>query len=133
MEHKSYENVLDGLDYTIVDNNSQFLGIQNLEMIRIYLLDKRDEEYNHVDRFQLPYILEKMNCIIENNFKFNNGEIKAEYIKLRKQLINWFVQGNTQDENGNDDVDIIEYLIFVSLWRCRFVLYRKFIIYKCRL
>ena len=114
MEHKSLKNVLDGLDYTIVDNNSQFLGIQNLEMIRIYLLDKRDEEYNHVDVFQLPYILEQINCIIENNFKFNKGEIKAEYIKLRKQLINWFVQGNTQDENGNDDVDIIDYLFFVS-------------------
>ena len=106
MEHKSFKNVLDSLDYTIVDNNSQFLGIQNLEMIRKYLFDKRDEEYNHVDMFQLPSILEQINHKIENNFKFNKGEIKAEYIILRKQLINWFVQCNTQDENGNDDVGI---------------------------
>ena len=55
MEHKSFKNVLDSLDYTIVDNNSQFLGIENLEIIRIYLLDKRDGEYNHVDMFELPY------------------------------------------------------------------------------
>ena len=56
MELKSFKNVLDSLDYTIVDNNSQFLGIENLEMIRKYISEKRDEEYNHVDMFQLPYI-----------------------------------------------------------------------------
>ena len=98
------------MDYTIVDNNSQFLGIENLEMIRKNILDKRDVEYNHVDMLHLPYIIEQINCIIENNFKFNNGEIRAEYIKLRKQIIDWFVQCNTQDEKGNDDVDIIEKL-----------------------
>ena len=107
MEPKSFKNVLVSLDYTNVDNNSQFLGIQNLEMIRKCLLDKRDEEYNHVDMFQLPYILEQINYLIENNFKFNKGEIRAEYIKLRKQLVNWFVQCKTQDENGKNDVDII--------------------------
>ena len=56
----------------------------------------------------LPYILWQINYILENNFKFNDDEIKAEYIKLRKQLINWFIQCNIPDENGNDDVDIIE-------------------------
>ena len=56
----------------------------------------------------LPYILWQINYKIENNFKFNNDEVKAEYINLRKQLINWFIQCNTQDENGNDVVDIIE-------------------------
>ena len=108
MEHKSFKNVLDSLHYTIVDDNSHILGIENLEMVRKCLLDKRDGEYNHVDMFQLPYILEQINYIIENNFEFNKGEIKAEFIKLRKQLINWFVQCNTQDENGNDDVHNIE-------------------------
>ena len=46
--------------------------------------------------------------IIENKFKFHNDEVKAEYIKLGKQLFNWFIQCNTKDENGNDDVDINE-------------------------
>ena len=55
----------------------------------------------------LPYILWQIIHKIENNFKFKNDEVKAEYIKLRRQLINWFFQCNTQDENGNDDVDII--------------------------
>ena len=99
MEHKSLKNVLDSLDYTIVDNNSHFLGIENLEMIRKYLLDKRDVEYAHCEMFELPYILEQINHIIENIFKFINDEIKAEYNKLRKQLIEWFVECNTQDEN----------------------------------
>ena len=49
MEHKSFKNVLDSSDYTIVNNNSQFIGIKNLPMIRKYLSDKRNEEYNHVD------------------------------------------------------------------------------------
>ena len=77
-------------------------------MIRKYLLGKRDREYKLIDMHILPYILYHINCIIENNFKFINDESKAEYIKLGKQLINWFVQGNTQEENGNDDVDIFE-------------------------
>ena len=99
MEHKSFKFFLDSLDYTIVDNNSQFLGIENLEMIRKYLLNKRDVEYTHCEMLELPYNLEQINYIIENNFKFNNDEIKAEYIELRKQLIKWFVECNTQDEN----------------------------------
>ena len=51
MEHKSINNVLDSIDYTIVDNNSQFVGIANLETIRKYLFDEKGGEYNHVDMF----------------------------------------------------------------------------------
>ena len=108
MTHKSFKNVLDSLDYTIVVNNSQYLGIENLENIREYLLDKRDGEYKDIDMLMLPYILWQIKYKIDNNFEFDNDEIKAEYNKLRKQLINWFIQCNTQDENGNDDIDIIE-------------------------
>ena len=57
---------------------------------------------------KLLYFLWQINYIKENNFKLNNHEIKPEYIKLRKQLNNWFIQCNTHDENGNDDVDIFE-------------------------
>ena len=57
--------------------------------------------------FMLPYIFWHIKYSKENSFKFNNDEIKTEYNKLRKQLINWSIQCNTQDENGNDDVDII--------------------------
>ena len=108
MTHKLFKNVLDSLDYTIVDNNRKYFGIENLETIREYLLDKRDGEYKHVDMHMLPYILWQINYIIENNFKFNNDEVKAEFIKLRKQPINSFIQCKTQDENGNDDIDFIE-------------------------
>ena len=84
MAHKSFKNVLDSQDYTIVDNNSQYLGIENLETTREYLLDKRDGEYKHIEMFMLPYILWQINYKIEYNFKFNNGEIKVEFIKIRK-------------------------------------------------
>ena len=53
-------------------------------------------------------IFAQINYIIENNFKFTDIEIKTEYIKLGKELIKWFIQCNTEDENGNDDVDIFE-------------------------
>ena len=108
MAHESFKHVLDSLDYTNVDNNRHYLGIENLETIREFLLNKRDDEYKHIDMTILPCILWHINFIIENNFKFNYDEIKVEYIKLRKQLNNWYIQSNTQDENGNDDVDIIE-------------------------
>ena len=110
MAHESFKNVLDSLDYTIVDNNRHYLRIDNLETIREFLLNKRDDEYKHIDMTILPCILWHIIFIIEikNNFKSNNDEIKLEYIKLRKQPINWYIQCNTQDENGNDDVDIIE-------------------------
>ena len=71
-------------------------------------MDKRDGEYKLTEMYMLPYILWQNNYIIENNFKFNNDKIKVEYIKIRKQIINWFIQCNTQDENGNDDVHTIE-------------------------
>ena len=103
MEHKPFKNVLDSLDYTIVDDNSQFLGIEILEAVRKYLLDKRDNEYNHVDMFELPYILKQINYIIENNFELNNEQLRREYIKLGKQLIKWFIECNTQDENNVED------------------------------
>ena len=48
--------------------------------------------------YELLYILWQINYITENNFKFNDDEIKAEYIKLRKQPIKCFVECNTQDE-----------------------------------
>ena len=108
MTHKSFKNVLDSLDYTIVDNNSQYLGTENLEIFREYLSDKRDGDYKHIEMHILPYILCQIIYIIENNFEFNNDEVKVEYIKLRKQLNNWFIQCNTHDENGNDDVHFIE-------------------------
>ena len=82
MAHESFKNVLDSLDYTIVDNNRHYLGIDNLETIREYLLNKRDEEYKHIIMTILPCILWHINFRIENNFEFNNGEIKVEYIKL---------------------------------------------------
>ena len=71
-------------------------------------MDEKDGKHNHVGMFELPYIIEQINYIIENNSKFIDDEIRAEYIKIRKQLIKLFIQCNTQDENGNDDVDIIE-------------------------
>ena len=81
MEHISSKNVLDGLDYTIVDKNSQFWGIQNLERIRKYLLVKRDEEYNHVDIFQLPYILEQNNYIIDKTSSLLKVKSKQSILK----------------------------------------------------
>ena len=70
MAHESFKNVLVGLDYTIVDNNRHYLGNENLETIREYLLNKRDEEYKLFDMTILPCILWPNNFIIENNFKF---------------------------------------------------------------
>ena len=43
MEHKSFKNVLDSLDYTIVQNNNTlFFRNKNLETIREYLFKKRE-------------------------------------------------------------------------------------------
>ena len=90
------KNVLDSLDYTIVDNNNtQFFGINNLETIRENLLNKRDGEFEHSEMYELPYILWQSYHMKESNFKVNDDEIKAEYIKLRKLFIKWFVECNT--------------------------------------
>ena len=56
MEHKSLKKVLDSFDYTNVDNNREFLGTENPEMIRKNIIDKRADEYKHVGIFQLPHI-----------------------------------------------------------------------------
>ena len=57
MTHESFINVLDSSDYIFVDNNRNFLGIDNLETIREYILNKRDDEYKHIDMTILPCTL----------------------------------------------------------------------------
>ena len=81
MAYKSFKKVLDSIDYIIVGNNSQYFGIENLETIREFLLDKRDGEYKHIHMHMLPYILSQINHRIENNFELNNDIFKAEYIQ----------------------------------------------------
>ena len=44
MEVKSIKDVLNVIDYAVVDNNAKFFGASNLEDIRIYLLDKGQED-----------------------------------------------------------------------------------------
>ena len=65
MAHESFKNVLDSLDYIIVDNNKEYIGIDNLEIIREYLLNKRDGEYKHIDMYVLLNILWQINFILE--------------------------------------------------------------------
>ena len=57
MAHESFKKVLDSLDYTIVDNNRHYVGNDNLETIREFLLNKRDDEYKYIDMTILPCIL----------------------------------------------------------------------------
>ena len=57
MTHESFINVLHSLDYIFVDNKRNYLGIDNLETIRDYLLNKRVDEYKHIDMTILPCIL----------------------------------------------------------------------------
>ena len=52
---------------------------------------------------ELPYILSHFNYIIENIFEFKNELFRREYIKLGRQLIKWFIECNTQDENNDGD------------------------------
>ena len=65
---------------------------------------------------ELHYNFPEIKYIIENTFKFADNGIETEYIKLKKkQLIKWFIQCSTQDENGNDDVDNFEKFCFYTI------------------
>ena len=97
MEHKTFKDVLDSFDNIIVVNNNILcFSIDNLEAVREYILDKRDGDFEHCQIYELQYILWQSIYIIQNNFKFNDDEIKAENIKLGKQNIKWFVECNIE-------------------------------------
>ena len=102
MQVKSLKDILNIFDYGIVENNAKFHGVYISENIRIYLLDEGRE-----DVMSLSAMLSQINAIIENQFRFTNIQLKDDYIQLRKLILEWLLENNTELED--DSTDLLTY------------------------
>ena len=81
MEVKTIKDVLDYVDYGIVDNNCSTNYIVYMNMIHRFLLDS--EEINSEFLFEL---LKQTKIIILKVFTHENAELKDEYYKMRRLI-----------------------------------------------
>ena len=82
MEVNSIKDILNILDYGIVDNNAKFHGVSTMEKIRNYLLAEREEEV-----VGMWPILSQINQIVANHFFCSNLQSKNDYIRLREIIL----------------------------------------------
>ena len=97
MEMKSVSDFSNFIDDALVENNGKFNGISNLEKIHTYLLEKRQSNFIE-DRVTLSNMFSQMNSIIENDYQFDEGDIKSEYIQLIKLIIALLIECGTEPE-----------------------------------
>ena len=82
LEINSITDVLNYIDYGLIDNNFNDNYLIYMEMMHNFVLDSG--EIN--SEFQIE-ILQQINLIIVKLFKSKNAELKNEYLKLRKLVM----------------------------------------------
>ena len=86
MEVKSNKDCLNIVHDVIFENIGKHIGISNLENFHEYLLEKGQGDLIE-DRIPLSNVLSRINCIIENQYQFGEGDIKSDYKQLRKLIL----------------------------------------------
>ena len=82
LEINSITDVLNYIDYGLIDNNFNDNYLIYMEMMHNFVLDSG--EIN--SEFQIE-ILQQINLIIVKLFKSKNVELKKKYLKLRQLVI----------------------------------------------
>ena len=90
LEINSITDVLNYIDYGLIDNNFNDNYLIYMEMMHSFVLDSG--EIN--SEFQIE-ILQQINLIIVKLFKSKNAELKNEYLKLR-QLVMQSLEDNEE-------------------------------------
>ena len=90
LEINSITDVLNYIDYGLIDNNFNDNYLIYMEMMHNFVLDSG--EIN--SEFQIE-ILQQINLIIVKLFKSKNAELKNEYLKLR-QLVMQSIEDNEE-------------------------------------
>ena len=82
LEINSITDVLNYIDYGLIDNNFNDNYLIYMRMMYNFVLD--GDEIN--SEFQIE-ILQQINLIIVKLFNYKNAELKNEYLKLRQMVL----------------------------------------------
>ena len=93
LEINSITDVLNYIDYGLIDNNFNENYLVFMEMMHNFVLNSGKINLE----FQIE-ILQQINHIIEKLYKYKNVELKNEYLKLRGIVL------ESLDENENIDI-----------------------------
>ena len=78
LEINSIIDILNYIDYGLIDNNCNENYLVYMEMMHNFVLNSREINLE----FQIE-ILQQINHIIEKLYNYKNVELKNEYLKLR--------------------------------------------------
>ena len=93
LEINSITDVLNYIDYGLIDNNFNENYLVFMEMMHNFVLNSGKINLE----FQIE-ILQQINHIIEKLYNYKNVELKNEYLKLRGIVL------ESLDENENIDI-----------------------------
>ena len=93
LEINSITDILNYIDYGLIDNNFNENYLVYMEMMHNFVLDSGKINLE----FQIE-ILQQINHIIEKLYNYKNVELKNEYLKLRGIVL------ESLDENENIDI-----------------------------
>ena len=93
LEINSITDVLNYIDYGLIDNNFNENYLVYMEIIHNFVLNSGKINLE----FQIE-ILQQINHIIEKLYNYKNVELKNEYLKLRGIVL------ESLDENENIDI-----------------------------
>ena len=93
LEINSITDVLNYIDYGLIDNNFSENYLVFMEMLHNFVLNSGKINLE----FQIE-ILQQVNHIIEKLYNYKNVELKNEYLKLRGIVL------ESLDENENIDI-----------------------------
>ena len=102
MEAYSITDCLNFFDNLILLNTEKYVGIGNLEDIRKYVIKVYEGKYIE-ETVSVLGVLSQINLIIDKIHSDKNSDIKQLYRNLRKRILIWLKESNT-----NQEVDIIE-------------------------
>ena len=77
------------------------VGIGNLEVIRDYMIGMYKDKYIE-DMVSMLAVLSQINLIIDRFYLDNESDIRKQYCTLRKSILAWLRESNTEPEVDND-------------------------------
>ena len=99
---KSLSDCLKFIDAMILCDIEKHTIVECLEDIRYYMLTLYNDKYIE-DMVNMRAAFSQINLIIDNFYLDNESNIKKQYYTLRKRILAWLQERNTETEVDNDE------------------------------
>ena len=100
MEVKSISDCLNIIDNLILCGTEKLIGMGNLEDVRDYMIGTYDGKYIE-EMVSMLAVLSQINLIIDSFYLDKESDIKQLYRDLRKHILAWLRESNTEPEVDN--------------------------------